>query len=278
MTTTYDFLADIIANPADDTPRLIYADWLEENGEEDYASFIRVQGELAKPLKCELMTRGLACQEYNLGVAIYRVIVQCHACTRYDNLRRRERELLSEHQFDWRLQIFGRETPFGRWTTVFRRGFVTEIACTLADWCGTVCGQCRGRGEIEGADWDDGGPYIEPCYICHGSGRIDAHGPALVRAAPLEQVTLTDRSPGWTSTHSSFPSVCGWQPAVDPPPAAGLHPTASIPLFLFDSIEGFLTGLDTDNWYSRHWKFFCDHRLAHSALSAACLAWALCAP
>jgi uncharacterized protein (TIGR02996 family) len=34
-------LQDIIENPADDVPRLIYADWLEENGAEERARFIR---------------------------------------------------------------------------------------------------------------------------------------------------------------------------------------------------------------------------------------------
>lgn len=38
-----DFLAAIIADPADDTKRLIYADWLEENGEGERAEFIRGQ-------------------------------------------------------------------------------------------------------------------------------------------------------------------------------------------------------------------------------------------
>ena len=33
----------IIENPDDDTPRLIYADWLEENGDPDRAEFIRLQ-------------------------------------------------------------------------------------------------------------------------------------------------------------------------------------------------------------------------------------------
>lgn len=37
------FLADIIANPSDDTARLIYADWLEENGQEARAACIRHQ-------------------------------------------------------------------------------------------------------------------------------------------------------------------------------------------------------------------------------------------
>jgi uncharacterized protein (TIGR02996 family) len=39
--------AAIRANPDDDTPRLVYADWLQENGEEERAEFIRVQCQLA---------------------------------------------------------------------------------------------------------------------------------------------------------------------------------------------------------------------------------------
>jgi uncharacterized protein (TIGR02996 family) len=39
--------AAIRANPDEDTPRLVYADWLQENGEEDRAEFIRVQCALA---------------------------------------------------------------------------------------------------------------------------------------------------------------------------------------------------------------------------------------
>lgn len=36
-------LRAIRANPDDDTPRLIYADWLQENGEDARAEFIRLQ-------------------------------------------------------------------------------------------------------------------------------------------------------------------------------------------------------------------------------------------
>jgi uncharacterized protein (TIGR02996 family) len=42
------FLQAICAKPEDDTPRLVYADWLEEQGDTDRAEFIRVQCELEK--------------------------------------------------------------------------------------------------------------------------------------------------------------------------------------------------------------------------------------
>jgi uncharacterized protein (TIGR02996 family) len=42
------FMQTIRENPDDNAPRLVYADWLEENGYELYAEFIRVQIELAR--------------------------------------------------------------------------------------------------------------------------------------------------------------------------------------------------------------------------------------
>src|SRR5437660_627689 len=51
MTTEAAFLQDICANPDDDVPRLVYADWLSDrDGADDAerADFIRVQCELAR--------------------------------------------------------------------------------------------------------------------------------------------------------------------------------------------------------------------------------------
>jgi uncharacterized protein (TIGR02996 family) len=41
-------ILSVLANPADDAPRLVYADWLEERGRAEDAEFIRVQIELAR--------------------------------------------------------------------------------------------------------------------------------------------------------------------------------------------------------------------------------------
>jgi uncharacterized protein (TIGR02996 family) len=47
------FLADIAANAEDDAPRLVYADWLEENGDAERAAFIRAQCRLPKMGPCD---------------------------------------------------------------------------------------------------------------------------------------------------------------------------------------------------------------------------------
>lgn len=94
------FLAAIADRPDDDLPRLVYADWLDENGQPERAEFIRVQVEMAKlpPSDPRLVT-----------------------------LKARERFLLREHKEEWLLPEFR-----GR-SQVFRRGFVERVNAT-AEW------------------------------------------------------------------------------------------------------------------------------------------------
>ena len=47
MTEEAALLAAIVAHPADDTPRLVYADWLDEHGRPEQAMFIRTQCQFA---------------------------------------------------------------------------------------------------------------------------------------------------------------------------------------------------------------------------------------
>jgi uncharacterized protein (TIGR02996 family) len=48
MTEREALLEAVFAHPADDAPRLVYADWLDEHGEPAQAAFIRAQIELAR--------------------------------------------------------------------------------------------------------------------------------------------------------------------------------------------------------------------------------------
>ncbi len=91
--TEHQLLQNIIANPDSDAPRLIYADWLEEQGNIDRAEFTRVQCELA------------ALPRYDL---------------RKSELQARERRLLVEHIPEWwhDYEISG----------PFRRGFVESLS------------------------------------------------------------------------------------------------------------------------------------------------------
>ena len=62
MTHADAFLQAVVAEPDDDTPRLVFADWLEDHGDEPRAAFIRAQVELVKlppgdPRRWELQDR-----------------------------------------------------------------------------------------------------------------------------------------------------------------------------------------------------------------------------
>ena len=54
MSDPEPFIATIRAAPEDDAPRLIYADWLDDQGDAARAEFIRVQCELARRESADL--------------------------------------------------------------------------------------------------------------------------------------------------------------------------------------------------------------------------------
>ncbi len=202
MSTTADtgagLLRAIIDEPADDGVRLIYADWLAENGQEERSEFIRVQVELAC-LEVKLLA---------LSVPGPRQLTD-----RFSALRRRERDLLDGHFGEWTdfLPEFlvTKQCPhcvdrLADWETnvvecsrcectgvvedrdrvEFRRGLVAEVDCALDVWCGKECRSCYWR--------TNEGTIMKWCHDCHGTGRIGGHGPALVCCCPLELVTLTE--------------------------------------------------------------------------------------
>jgi uncharacterized protein (TIGR02996 family) len=53
------FLDAIFDNPDDDTPRLVYADWLQEHGQEDYAQFIRLSIEMERGTHSSVQSKQL---------------------------------------------------------------------------------------------------------------------------------------------------------------------------------------------------------------------------
>lgn len=57
------FLRAICENPDDDAPRLIYADWLDENGDADRAEFIRLQIEIGVNDAVDVLSARLRCDE-----------------------------------------------------------------------------------------------------------------------------------------------------------------------------------------------------------------------
>ena len=106
------FLRAIAAAPDDDLPRLVFADWLDENGRSERAEFIRVEVEIART------TPG-------------------HP--RRGALFERRQQLFKTHAPDWFARFIGKVRELNT-----ERGFITAVACdalaflTHADsWFGT---------------------------------------------------------------------------------------------------------------------------------------------
>ena len=101
MTDGEALFAAILAEPDDDTPRLVYADWLDEHDRPERAEFIRVQ------------------------------VAAAHSPTR--ELQTREKTLLGLHEEEWLAPLKGRGRPLeGGAGGQFRRGFVEVVWMSAA--------------------------------------------------------------------------------------------------------------------------------------------------
>jgi uncharacterized protein (TIGR02996 family) len=90
-------LSSVLAAPDDDAPRLVLADWLDENGKPERAACIRAQ------IKLAVMT---------------------------DETERQELERQAYIRKEWAEPVFRVDSVGGAWS----RGFVESVTCTAADW------------------------------------------------------------------------------------------------------------------------------------------------
>ncbi len=115
------FVAAIVADPDDDTVRLVAADFLEENGDPDRAAFIRIQCALAR-LEADKLGKSLEA----------------------DTLRAKERAFLgplSTSRLFWALDACPELVRMGAQMHVegaerltWRRGFVERVTCPATEW------------------------------------------------------------------------------------------------------------------------------------------------
>lgn len=235
MTDGDSLLKAVLANPADDLPRLVLADWLEENAKEMECGECEGQavrqypylptGTLSACLNCGGAGRisdgrreraefvRLQLESANWGDEqgtdpeatpnAAMIGYDGRRTTRHDLWRQRERELTL--LIDYRARWFPEAGGWFLWNggapaeaaapvASVRRGFIDEVMCTLADWCGGECGCCGGTG-IDERD--------EVCSPCSGTGHslVLSHG--IVAVHPVQRVVVTgiepvrDRGGGW---------------------------------------------------------------------------------
>lgn len=229
-------IAAIIREPAEDAPRLAFADLLDEAGEAERAEFIRVQIELAglNPSRedhdWDLYARAAGIK--------YKCLATCEKCSR-ERLQTREREILGARpgwfpesmipcfSGDGRISVGGKPNGFGPPIFFrFSRGFVSEVRAPLSV--------------------------------------LMAHLPAIVRAHPVARVEVTDKNP---IGNPNDPSSDGWvrESSVD----EVRDMTDVIPDELYDRLTG---GFE---WRVHvQWTRYRTEAEARAALSDALLAWA----
>lgn len=178
----------ICANPDDDAPRLVYADWLEENGFGPLAEFIRVQIELARIGHSRANHLYLQpAREPELGKI-------AEANPRLASLLRRESEL-------WDKRVEWRRLP-PRWLEHFfwnyRRGFLEEWHSSVVEFL-RYCEELWSYGPVhtvhlEGKDADfeklASSPSLDRIkrLVVEPKKELDQGGIALARSKHLKRI------------------------------------------------------------------------------------------
>jgi uncharacterized protein (TIGR02996 family) len=185
------FLQAIYRNPRDDMPRLVYADWLDENSNSDRAEFIRLQFEIAA------QRAGLvAASEEN--------------DRRQDWLEQRERELLEKNWQQWLrplhswilyrncdTNILTYENITGNRAVVrFRKGFPGEVNLNTDTFLGIPCLAHARSGEN--------------CINCGGTGATKGAALTLLPELPtVTKISLADKRPSEWSEDAGSSSFDG---------------------------------------------------------------------
>lgn len=257
-------LSAILAAPADDAPRLIFADWLDEHGEPERAEFIRCQIELARHQCAKLQTTSRHADSPTRG--------PCSGCNLVAALRQRERGLLNDrtlHEwFPWRgldgftfltlhpASFSQADAPF----CVVSRGFIAHVAADLREMIGGPCSACADESPETRARED---AWRGRCSKCDGFGRTPGILAELVKREPVVSFTVSDRRP-WSGEENRH--GYGWARMSEGLPLDGYEGNHWIPADVYDLLP---TG-----WGDEFMMNYPNETVATDALSAALLAYA----
>ncbi len=214
MTDEQTFLADILANPDDDTVRLVYADWLEERAEQrERAEFIRVQCEYEKfctidigdvqplggpvardgvqqiTMRSELLTnevmRRVVCYRPGPGTPFhYGMIVSFSG-----EYTKRPRP----GQISVEVQIINNWTGYPRENELRQRAWKLFLANSASQhlWMGAVHDVCRA-----GSEWTSHLPWFRRGFVEFVTSPAEdwfRYADRIRTEQPVRHVTLTDR-------------------------------------------------------------------------------------
>lgn len=255
--TDHDALyAAVLAHPDDNTPRLVLADWLDDQGDAAMAAraeFIRAQLELARGVKHNHRQRDFGGDPGG-----------CRACKLHRTACRwveseaggkAEYRASFSHTGDVWYGGHGLGVDGGVWVE-WSHGFVGEVRLPLSLFmAGFRCPCVRHVDEDHDAIQAD-------CPWCKGLADYRTPGLAadLFRAHPITRVALTDREPGqYGNTREWYWTE--WTPDVT-------YPVSTVPQDVFGLLDGD-THVSQLGTRSKHYP---DRAAALAALSAACVA------
>lgn len=241
MSDQQSLLRGVLADPADNVARLVYADWLEENGESERAIMIR---------------EGVGRPERFIHPPSSEAAMYFHRFQPDLNAKADEPIRFQKSE---RLEI-APAMPGIQWET--SRGFVSNVSCNLQSWIGGPCPRCHGRG-----GWETG-PHSGDCTLCDSTGRTPAHGPRIVAEQPVEVVEVSDKRPQPSGGFALWGKGGTW---------FGYNvPEMLLPDEIFDMLNGEIEALRGDVAESGggEYMLFESVELAQSDLSLALLNWA----
>lgn len=143
MAENPELLAAIVAHPREDTPRLAYADWLDDHGDTDRARFIRLQYEIEKlpPIGAKA-----------------------------SKAKKEEEALLKKHESRWLGELAGLARK-----CVFRRGFVEMVRVSVAPFLAHA-GRLFELAPIRDVRFEDLGERMAELVASPHFGRAEALG------------------------------------------------------------------------------------------------------
>jgi uncharacterized protein (TIGR02996 family) len=246
-----NWVASIRADPEDDLPRLVAADWLDEQGYGERAELIRwgvahphqwteCEGDSSVGQPCPIHS-----EEFDNRCRFF-----CHSCQAFAA---------------WGIPDLLLGEGSG---TKYLRGFLHTVRASLINLIGSECGRCGGDGWKEVVADVIGGfsrYEREECHHCHGTGRVPGVLRELVRREPVTRVEVTDREPIqlWCDAGNVFHWMTG---RVEPESPhfvpAEIHELITLPNAVIGGEE--MPG-----------KFATTADAARAALSDAILRWAM---
>lgn len=183
MTQHEALLRAVLVNPADDLPRLVYADWLEENGQADRAAFIRCHVEEERLRHTHRHGHPGGCRKCKLVRRL------CRWIESDEGGKAVFRDTFGPGRGVWfgGRELIAHPAALTSPAMLFDRGMVGGLRCSLADWEKHEASLVAAH-PIEMVTLTDRRPHLEPATERWGwfaAWRAGRNAPSLDATIPV---------------------------------------------------------------------------------------------